>query len=49
MGQCGLKGASDVEYYAGALGAEFVFAVERFETRVVVIRLGTGSTRAAAG
>lgn len=39
MGQRGLKGATDVEYYAGALGAEFVFAVARFETRVVVIRL----------
>jgi hypothetical protein len=31
--------AADVEYYRGALGAEFVFAVERFGTRVAMVRL----------
>jgi hypothetical protein len=31
--------AADVEYYTGALGAEFVFAVERFGTRVAMVRL----------
>lgn len=39
MGQRGLKGAPDLEYYTGALGAEFVFAVEWFETRVAMVRL----------
>ena len=31
--------AADVEYYTGALGAEFVFAVERFGMRVAMVRL----------
>jgi hypothetical protein len=31
--------AADVEYYTGALGAEFVFAIERFGTRVAMVRL----------
>jgi predicted enzyme related to lactoylglutathione lyase len=31
--------AADVEYYTRALGAEFVFAVERFGTRVAMVRL----------
>ena len=39
VGQRRLKGATDVEYHTGALGAEFVFAVERFETRVAMVRL----------
>jgi hypothetical protein len=31
--------AADVEYYTGALGAELIFAVERFGTRVAMVRL----------
>jgi predicted enzyme related to lactoylglutathione lyase len=31
--------AADVEHYTSALGAEFVFAVERFGTRVAMVRL----------
>jgi predicted enzyme related to lactoylglutathione lyase len=31
--------AADVEHYTKALGAEFVFAVERFGTRVAMVRL----------
>jgi hypothetical protein len=32
--------ASDIAHYTGGLGAELVFAIERFETRVAMIRLG---------
>ena len=31
--------AADIEHYTNALGAEFVFAVERFGTRVAMVRL----------
>jgi hypothetical protein len=31
--------AADVEHYTHRLGAEFVFAVERFGTRVAMVRL----------
>jgi hypothetical protein len=31
--------AADVEHYTTCLGAEFVFAVERFGTRVAMVRL----------
>jgi hypothetical protein len=31
--------AADVEHYTRSLGAEFVFAVERFGTRVAMVRL----------
>jgi hypothetical protein len=41
--------AADVEYYTGALGAEFVFAVERFGIRVAPAPADIGRTRAAAG
>ena len=30
--------AADVEHYTGRLGAEFVFAIERFGTRVAMVR-----------
>ena len=30
--------ASDVEHYTSQLGAEFVFAIERFGTRVAMVR-----------
>ena len=32
--------AADVEHFTNALGAELVFAIERFETRVAMVRLG---------
>jgi hypothetical protein len=35
--------AADVEHYTRALGAEFVFAVERFGTRVAMVRLSPDS------
>jgi hypothetical protein len=31
--------AADVEHFTAALGAELVFAIERFETRVAMVRL----------
>jgi hypothetical protein len=31
--------AADVEHYVGALGAELVFAIEAFGTRVAMVRL----------
>ncbi len=31
--------AADVEHFTNALGAELVFAIERFETRVAMVRL----------
>jgi hypothetical protein len=31
--------AADIERYTGELGAELVFAIERFETRVAMVRL----------
>ena len=31
--------AADVQHYTDSLGAEFVFAVERFGTRVAMVRL----------
>jgi len=46
MGQRGLKRATDVEYYAGALGAEFVSPLRGSNTGG---RDQAGSTRAAAG
>jgi hypothetical protein len=35
--------AADVQHYTDSLGAEFVFAVERFGTRVAMVRLTPGS------
>ncbi len=35
--------AADVEHYTSALGAEFVFAIERFGTRVAMVRLSPDS------
>jgi hypothetical protein len=32
--------AADVAHYVDGLGAELVFAIERFETRVAMVRLG---------
>jgi hypothetical protein len=34
--------AADVDYFTRALGAELVFAIERFGTRVAMVRLGSG-------
>ena len=35
--------AADVQHYTDSLGAEFVFAVERFGTRVAMVRLTVDS------
>ena len=37
--------ATDLEHYAGTLGGEVVFAIERFETRVAMVRLAPGEPR----
>jgi hypothetical protein len=37
--------AADVEYYTGALDAEFVFAAERFGTRVAMVWLTSDAPR----
>jgi hypothetical protein len=34
--------AADVAYYESALGAEVVFTVERFATRVALVRIASG-------
>jgi hypothetical protein len=35
--------AADLEYYAGVLGGEVVFAIEAFETRVAEVKLVEGA------
>ena len=35
--------AADVAHFEGQIGAELVFAIERFGTRVAMVRLGEGS------
>jgi hypothetical protein len=37
--------AGDVEYFTGVLGAERVFAIEAFGTRVAMVRLSEGAPR----
>jgi len=34
--------AADIEHYTGRLGGELVFAIERFGTRVAMVRLSPG-------
>jgi hypothetical protein len=35
--------AAEIEYFVEVLGGELVFAIERFETRVAMVRLSDGS------
>ena len=41
--------AAEVEYFTTALGAEVVFAIEAFGTRVAMVRLGDGPALLFAG
>ena len=41
--------ARDLDWFKEVLGAEVVFAIERFGTRVAMVRLGTGPAILLAG